>query len=115
MGSPRKNGRLGDPALPSLSSNSFHVQHFHPKFLESPHTRESEDDDEYDLRRSHSLFLLLTSHILPSLPRPLHVRPDRLTDLARHVALGFRVLRRKPRKIPDKIMEDQNLPVATIP
>jgi hypothetical protein len=36
MGSPRKNGRLGDPALPSLRSNSFHVKHFHPKFLESP-------------------------------------------------------------------------------
>jgi hypothetical protein len=34
MGSSRKNGRLGDPALPSLSSNSFHVKHFHPKFLE---------------------------------------------------------------------------------
>jgi hypothetical protein len=32
----RKNGRLGDPALPSLSSNSFHVKHFHPKFLNSP-------------------------------------------------------------------------------
>jgi hypothetical protein len=30
MGSLRKNGRLGDPALPSLSSNSFHVKHFHP-------------------------------------------------------------------------------------
>jgi hypothetical protein len=27
MGSLRKNGRLGDPALPSLSSNSFHVEH----------------------------------------------------------------------------------------
>ena len=36
MGSSRKNGRLGDPALPSLSSNSFHVKHFHPQFLESP-------------------------------------------------------------------------------
>jgi hypothetical protein len=36
MGSSRKNGRLGDPALPSLSSASFHVKHFHPKFLESP-------------------------------------------------------------------------------
>jgi hypothetical protein len=36
MGSSRKNGRLGDPALPSLSSNSFHVRHFHPRFLESP-------------------------------------------------------------------------------
>ena len=36
MGSPRKNGRLGDPALPSLSSNSFHVKYFHPKFRESP-------------------------------------------------------------------------------
>ena len=35
MDSPRKNGRLGDPALPSLSSNSFHVKHFHPKFLEA--------------------------------------------------------------------------------
>jgi hypothetical protein len=34
--SPRKNGRLGDPALPSLSSNSFHVKHFHYEFLESP-------------------------------------------------------------------------------
>ena len=38
MGSLRKNGRLGDPALPSLSSSSFHVKHFHPKFLESPHS-----------------------------------------------------------------------------
>jgi hypothetical protein len=28
--------RLGDPALPSLSSNPFHVKHFHPKFLKSP-------------------------------------------------------------------------------
>jgi hypothetical protein len=36
MGSSRKNGRLGDPALPSLSSNSFHVKHFHRKLLESP-------------------------------------------------------------------------------
>jgi hypothetical protein len=27
--------RLGDPALPSLSSNFFHVKHFHPKSLES--------------------------------------------------------------------------------
>jgi len=36
MGSPRKNGRLGDPALPSLSSNSFHVKHFQPQFLEKP-------------------------------------------------------------------------------
>jgi hypothetical protein len=26
MSSLRKNGRLGDPALPSLSSNSFHVR-----------------------------------------------------------------------------------------
>ena len=39
MGSSRKNGRLGDPALPFLSSNSFHVKHFHPKFLESPSGR----------------------------------------------------------------------------
>ena len=31
-----KNGRLGDPALPSLRTNSFHVKHFHPKFPESP-------------------------------------------------------------------------------
>jgi hypothetical protein len=36
MGSPRKNGRLGDPALPSLSSNSFHVKHFHHQFLGKP-------------------------------------------------------------------------------
>jgi hypothetical protein len=36
MGSSRKNGRLGDPALPSLSSNFFHVKHFHPKLLEKP-------------------------------------------------------------------------------
>jgi hypothetical protein len=35
IGSLRKNGRLGDPALPSLSSNFFHVKHFHPKSLES--------------------------------------------------------------------------------
>ena len=36
LGSPSKNGRLGDPALPSLSSNSFHVKNFHPRFLERP-------------------------------------------------------------------------------
>jgi hypothetical protein len=36
IGSLRKNGRLGDPALPSLSSNSLHVKHFHPKFPRSP-------------------------------------------------------------------------------
>jgi hypothetical protein len=38
MGSLRKNGRLGDPALPSLSSNSFHAKHFHYEFLESAAT-----------------------------------------------------------------------------
>jgi hypothetical protein len=36
LGSPSKNGRLGDPVLPSLSFNFFHVKHFHPKFLRIP-------------------------------------------------------------------------------
>jgi hypothetical protein len=36
MGLSPKNGRLGDPALPSLGSNSFHVKQFHPKSLRSP-------------------------------------------------------------------------------
>ena len=36
MGWSRKNGRLGDPALPSLNSNFYTLSTLHPQFLESP-------------------------------------------------------------------------------